>query len=68
MENHVWHIGKKILGTILIVGGLLGLFLPFLQGVAMIIAGAILLDNQYITGKARAFIKWLRSFKWSRTR
>ena len=46
MKNNVWAFAKKVLGVILLIGGVLGLFLPFLQGVAMIIAGAILIDNQ----------------------
>ncbi len=34
---------KKIVGVILIIGGIAGLFLPFFQGVAMIIVGSVLL-------------------------
>jgi hypothetical protein len=52
-----WTIGKKIIGGILIVGGVLGLFLPFLQGVAMIIAGAVLLGNKHIADCG----KWIKS-------
>jgi|GEM_PF-3781314 len=36
---------KKILGVILIILGIAGLFLPFLQGIAMIITGIIFLGN-----------------------
>ena len=46
--NDFWTIGKKVIGVVLIVGGVLGLFLPFLQGIAMIIAGAVLLENKRI--------------------
>lgn len=63
MENHFWRIGKKVLGVVLIVGGILGLFLPFLQGIAMIVVGAILLDNKYILNKVKQFKAYLKRRK-----
>ncbi len=40
---------KKIAGIILILVGILGLFLPFLQGVVMIVAGVILLGDRRLS-------------------
>lgn len=60
MKDRILLIAKKSLGVILIIGGFLGLFLPFFQGVAMIIAGAILLDNRYIMIRVRRFIDYLK--------
>lgn len=37
---------RKILGFLLILGGIAGLFLPFLQGIAMILAGLALMGNK----------------------
>lgn len=56
MRNYVWEVTKKILGVLLIIGGILGLFLPFFQGIVMIIAGALLLENKYVLRKVRQLI------------
>jgi len=40
------HILKKIAGVTLIILGIAGLFLPFFQGILMIVAGLILLGNK----------------------
>ena len=57
IKNNVLEITKKILGIILIVGGILGLFLPFFQGIAMIILGMILLGNKHLSTKIRKLKK-----------
>ena len=63
MKNYVWNVVKKTVGVILIVGGIFGLFLPFLQGIAMILAGAVLLENKFIIRKVRAFLAYLKRKK-----
>ena len=63
MTRYIWDITKKIVGVILIVGGIAGLFLPFFQGIAMIIAGAVLLENEFILQKAKAFIAYIKRWK-----
>lgn len=63
MKNHVWEWTKKVLGVLLIVGGIIGLFLPFLQGVAMIVAGAVLLHNKWLLAKIRATIKYFKDWR-----
>ncbi len=55
--------GKKLLGVILIIGGFFGLFLPFLQGIAMIIAGAMLLENKFILDKAYKFVAYVKNWR-----
>lgn len=37
---------KKILGVIFIVIGVIGLILPFIQGIILIIAGSLLIDGE----------------------
>ena len=62
---------KKILGVVLIVGGMVGLFLPIVQGILMISTGALLLGNQKLIKKLQSFSialrkttkKLLRKFK-----
>jgi len=63
VKNYVWNVVRKILGIILIVGGILGLFLPFFQGIAMIITGAILLKNKYVLRRAQQFVAYLKRRK-----
>jgi hypothetical protein len=45
-ESSFFEFFKKFLGIILIVGGIFGLLIPFLQGIAMILTGFVLLGNQ----------------------
>lgn len=63
MKNFVWDFVKKALGITLIVGGVLGLFLPFFQGIAMIVAGAILLENKFVTQKVRKLIARIKRWR-----
>jgi hypothetical protein len=62
-QNAFWKIGKKIIGVILIVGGLLGLFLPFLQGIAMIAAGIILIENKRLIDFSKRILKRFKKNK-----
>ncbi len=65
MKNHTQTMLKQIAGVALIVLGILGLFLPFLQGIAFIVVGAILLDNKYILKRVRKVQAYFRR-KWKR--
>ena len=58
-QTNIWKILKYIAGWTLIVLGVIGLFLPFLQGILMIIAGGILLENKQII----EFVKSMQK-KW----
>ena len=47
---------KKILGLVLVIAGVIGLFLPILQGVLMISTGVLLLVNKKLIKKLQAFL------------
>jgi len=50
---------KKVVGIILIVVGVIGLFVPILQGVLMILAGLFLLGI-----KTEDIKKWFKKLKF----
>jgi len=52
-------IFKKVAGIILIVIGVIGLFLPIIQGVLLIIAGLLLLGV-----KKQQIKKWVKKLKF----
>ena len=52
-------IFKKIAGVILIIIGVIGLFLPIIQGVLLIVAGLLLLGV-----KKEQIKKWFKKFKF----
>ncbi|MFH1831902.1 MAG: PGPGW domain-containing protein [bacterium] len=60
-ENLLKTYGKKILGILLILVGIIGLFLPFLQGVLMISAGIILLGNKKLLTKMHKFWHYIKT-------
>lgn len=45
-----------VLGVLLIIGGIIGLFLPFLQGILMILAGLYLIGGRKLVRKIRIFL------------
>lgn len=45
---------RKVTGIFLIIMGIIGLFVPILQGIALIIAGVIVLQNKYLLKKLKA--------------
>ena len=53
------RLGRKILGGALIVLGIVGLFLPFLQGFLFIIAGAMLWGVE-----RRQMVGWIDAAEW----
>jgi len=63
MRRYIVDVAKKVVGVVLIIGGIAGLFLPFFQGIAMIIAGAILLDNDFILSRAKRFVAYLKRLR-----
>jgi uncharacterized membrane protein YbaN (DUF454 family) len=44
-SEYFWKIARLVLGWTLIVLGVIGLFLPFLQGIVLIVAGLALLSK-----------------------
>ena len=53
----------KILGIFLIIIGVIGLFLPFLQGVLFIVTGLVLLGNKSAKDKIIKFKKWVKKLR-----
>jgi|SaaInlLV_10m_DNA_2_1039722.scaffolds.fasta_scaffold41784_2 hypothetical protein len=56
-KSNAIQIGKQILGIFLIIFGIVGLFLPFMQGIAFIIAGAIILGNKQLLDFFKKIVK-----------
>ena len=56
--KQVWRVVRIVAGFALIAGGIVGLFLPFLQGIAMIVAGLILLAREFHW--ARRLLDWTK--------
>jgi uncharacterized membrane protein HdeD (DUF308 family) len=48
-----WSVLKKALGVILIIVGIFGIFLPFLQGLLLVAAGVYLVGNHKLIGWAK---------------
>lgn len=44
-SGRYWKIARVVLGWTLIVLGIIGLFLPFLQGIVLIVSGLALLSK-----------------------
>ena len=65
MTKAAWRMGRIILGFALLGLGVIGLFLPFLQGVAMIVAGLLLLAPEFQW--ARRLLEWAKR-KWHSVR
>ena len=59
-RKKIWEIIRKVLGIILIVIGIFGLFLPFLQGFLLIIIGIALYENKSVK---RAISDFIEKFK-----
>ncbi|MGH9804204.1 MAG: PGPGW domain-containing protein [Candidatus Acidiferrales bacterium] len=65
MTKAAWRLGRIILGFALLGLGVIGLFLPILQGVAMIVAGLLLLAPEFQW--ARRLLDWAKR-KWHSVR
>ena len=61
MKNNLLIIIKKITGIILIIIGIIGSFLPFIQGFLLIIIGTILLENKWLLNKLKNLKIWIKS-------
>ena len=61
----LWRLTRIIAGFILMGLGIVGLFLPFLQGIAMIVAGFLLLAREFHW--ARRVLEWAKR-RWSSVR
>ncbi|MBI3785079.1 MAG: PGPGW domain-containing protein [Deltaproteobacteria bacterium] len=52
------RIGRVILGIACLILGVIGLFLPFLQGILFLVIGLTLLSSE--SERARRWLEWLR--------
>ncbi len=61
MKNKaMWRPIRRLFGLLLIILGIPGLVLPGLQGIAMIIAGLVLLGNKKLLIRLKAALIWVR--------
>lgn len=58
MRRHARRIGKIVLGWVFLVLGVLGLFLPILQGVLFLAIGLAILATEQVW--AHRLLLWLR--------
>lgn len=58
--KRIFKVIKKIIGITLIIAGIIGIFLPFFQGVLMIILGLILLGNHKLKNFVIKLIKKIK--------
>ncbi len=59
-NNVVYNNIKKILGVLLIILGIFGLFLPLLQGFLFITIGLLLLGGKPLLKKVKQLWEWLK--------
>jgi uncharacterized protein YqgC (DUF456 family) len=60
IENQILYIIKIVLGIVLIIAGIAGLFLPIIPGIILIIIGLILLGNRKIKSWLLRIIRKIR--------
>lgn len=58
--NVLWGALRIIAGVALIILGILGLFLPFLQGIIFILLGLVLLGSNHATQQAKKLWQWIK--------
>lgn len=67
MRQRLWRAGKITVGGLLLVLGVVGLFLPFLQGILFLIMGLSLLSTE--SQRAKAWLHYLQERSgWHRRR
>jgi uncharacterized membrane protein YbaN (DUF454 family) len=63
MTAMVWRISRVVLGVAFLALGVVGLFLPFLQGILFMVIGLTLLSTE--SERARRLLEWAR-IRWRR--
>ena len=61
----LWRVSRIVAGFVLLVLGVIGLALPFLQGIAMIIGGLLLLSTEFRW--AKSILEWAKR-RWASVR
>ncbi|MBI2657362.1 hypothetical protein HYX08_01560 [Candidatus Woesearchaeota archaeon] len=59
MYRHIWRVVRIILGTLLIIAGVIMGFIPILQGWIFVLAGLLLIGV-----KRKTIKKWLKKAKF----
>ncbi|MFH1644385.1 MAG: hypothetical protein ABIA74_04385 [bacterium] len=59
MKNNILDILKKVTGIILIIFGIIGSFLPIIQGFLLIAIGIALLGNKWFIKKIKQLKNYL---------
>jgi uncharacterized membrane protein YbaN (DUF454 family) len=57
LKRQIWRVGRITAGVALLILGVIGLFLPFLQGILFLIMGLTLLSTE--SERAKAWLEWL---------
>jgi uncharacterized membrane protein YbaN (DUF454 family) len=57
MRQRIWRAGKITVGVLLVALGVVGLFLPVLQGILFLIMGLSLLSTE--SSRAKAWLHYL---------
>jgi uncharacterized membrane protein YbaN (DUF454 family) len=57
--TNLWRVGQAVLGCLFLGLGVVGLFLPFLQGILFLVIGLTLLSNE--SAYARGCLRWLQA-------
>jgi len=65
MKRRLWRIARITAGVALLLLGVVGLFLPFLQGILFLVMGLTLLSTE--SARAKSWLEWLQErTKWDR--
>lgn len=59
MTRYVVRFSKVALGIACVILGIVGLFLPFLQGILFVVIGLSLLSSE--SKRARRLLEWMRA-------
>lgn len=66
MRQRLWKYARLTAGVLLLVLGVIGLFLPFLQGILFLIMGLSILSTE--SPRAKAWLEYLQKRTgWNRT-
>ncbi len=65
MRVTVWRLGRTTLGAVCLVLGVIGLFLPFLQGILFLAVGLSLLgaESEWARQYRKRLLQWIRRGK-----
>ncbi|HVM96490.1 MAG TPA: PGPGW domain-containing protein [Candidatus Acidoferrales bacterium] len=59
MGTLLLRVGRVVLGVACLIIGVIGLFLPFIQGILFLVIGLTLLSSE--SDRAKRWLDWLRA-------